>query len=192
MHKLLPNLFIFLDKYDKIVFENNNTNIGIIYRNYNSLNRKKELIKIVNECKKKRYKLFVSNNIKLALSVKADGIYIPSFNKINKNQNLENKNLILIGSAHNQKEIHNKILQGCVGIFLAPLFKTNKQNRYLNIHKFNYLSIYNKNRFFALGGINKENLAKLRLLKINGFGGISAFKKKPALKRPVFLKKNFF
>ena len=80
---MLPNLFIFLDEYDKQIFENNSTNVGIIYRNYNSLNRKKELLKIAKECKKKRYKLFVSNSIKLALEVKADGIYIPSFNKIN-------------------------------------------------------------------------------------------------------------
>ena len=126
-----------MDKYDKKVFENNNTNIGIIYRNYNSLNRKIELLKILKECKKKRYKLFVSNNIKLALNVKADGIYIPSFITINKSQNLENKNLIILGSAHNQKEIHNKILQGCLGIFLSPLFVTKKKNRCLNIHKFN-------------------------------------------------------
>ena len=185
-------MFVFLDKYNKKIFENNNTNIGIIYRNYNSLNRKKELIKIAKECKKKRYKLFVSNSIKLALNVKADGVYIPSFNKISKNHNSENRNLVILGSAHCQKEIREKILQKCIGIFLSPLFMTKNNNRCLNIYKFNYLSLYNKNRFFALGGINKNNIAKLRLLHINGFGGIGAFKKKPALKRPVFLKKNFF
>ena len=136
MHKLLPNLFIFLNEYNKKVFENNSTNIGIIYRNYNSSNKKKELLKIAKECKKKRYKLFVSNNIKLALEVKADGIYIPSFYKINKSHNLENKNLIILGSAHNQKEIHEKLLQKCIGIFLSPLFLTknnNKMFRYIQI-----------------------------------------------------------
>jgi len=192
MHKLLPNLFIFLDKYHKKVFENNSTNIGIIYRNYNSLNKKKELLKIAKECKRKRYKLFVSNNIKLALEVKADGIYIPSFYKINKSHNLENKNLIILGSAHNQKEIREKLLQKCIGIFLSPLFLTKNKKRCLDIYKFNYLSLYNKSRFFALGGVNKSNVCKLRMLHMNGFGGIAAFKKKPALKRPVFLKNNFF
>ena len=192
MHKLLPNLFIFLDKYNKKIFENNNTNIGIIYRNYNSLKRKIELLKIANACKKKRFKLFVANDIKLAIKVKADGIYIPSFNKINKLHNLENKNLIILGSAHNQKEIQQKIYQKCTAIFLSPIFLTTKSKKYLDIYKFNLLSIFNKSKFFALGGINKLNVNKLRLLKINGFGGISMFKKKPALKRPVFLKNNFF
>ena len=191
MHKLLPNLFIFTDEYDKQIFENNSTNVGIIYRNYNSLNRKKELLKIAKECKKKRYKLFVSNSIKLALEVKADGIYIPSFNRINAIHNLENKNFIVLGSAHNQKQIHEKILQKCVGIFVSPLFLTKDNKKCLGINKFNYLTLYNNKKIFALGGINKNNIGKLRLLHISGFGGISAFKKKPALKRPVFLKTNF-
>ena len=192
MHNNLPKIFIFLDHYDDQIFKNNNINIGIIYRNYNSLNRKNELFKIANECKKKRFKLFVSNNIKLALKVKADGIYIPSFNKINSNQNLENKNLIILGSAHNQKEIQQKITQKCVAIFLSPIFLTNKSKKFLDIYKFNLLSIVNKSKFFALGGIDNFNINKLKLLNINGFGGIRAFKKKPALKRPVFLKNNFF
>ena len=39
MHKHIPNLFVFLDHYDKHLFKNNIKNIGVIYRNYNSLNR---------------------------------------------------------------------------------------------------------------------------------------------------------
>ena len=58
--------------------------MGIIYRNYNDPKRETELIKIAKACKKKRYQLFVSNDIKLALKVRADGIYIPSFNKTKK------------------------------------------------------------------------------------------------------------
>ena len=47
----------------------------------------------------------------------------------------------------------------------------------------------NKIKFFALGGISKTNIGKLKLLSIEGFGGIELFKKKPAYKRPVFIKK---
>ena len=89
MHKYLPNLFIFLDEYNNQIFKNNNTNIGVVYRNYNNPKRETELIKIAKACKKKRYQLFVSNDIKLALKVRADGIYIPAFNKTKKFLNLE-------------------------------------------------------------------------------------------------------
>ena len=122
MHKYLPNFFIFLDQYNNQIFENNNTNIGVVYRNYHELNREKELLKIAKACKKKGYKLFVSNDIKLALKVKAAGIYIPSFNKTAKFHNLENKNFTILGSAHNQKEIQEKISQKCRAIFLSPVF----------------------------------------------------------------------
>ena len=192
MHKYLPNLFIFLDQYNNQIFKNNNTNIGIIYRNYNDPKRETELIKIAKACKKKRYQLFVSNDIKLALKVRADGIYIPSFNKTKKFLNLEMKNLTILGSAHNQKEIWEKISQKCQAIFLSPIFYVEKSMNFLNVYKFNYLSRSNKVNILALGGITENNIRKLKLLHIKGLGGIGLFKKKPAFKRPVFIKNNFF
>ena len=189
MHKYLPNLYVFLDQYNNQIFENNNTNIGIIYRNYNHPKRETELLKIAKACKKKRYLLFISNDIRLTLKVKADGIYIPSFNKTKKFLNLEKKNLIILGSAHSQKEIQEKISQKCKAIFLSPIFRMKKTKNFLDVYKFNFLAQSNKSKFLALGGINKYNIQKLKMLKIKGFGGIRIFKKKPAFKRPVFLKK---
>ena len=43
-----------MDQYDDQIFENNNTNLGIVYRNYNDPQREVELIKIAKACKKKR------------------------------------------------------------------------------------------------------------------------------------------
>ena len=192
MHKYLPNFFIFLDQYNNQIFKNKNTNIGIIYRNYNERKRENELIKIANACKKNRYQLFVSNDAKLALKVKADGIYIPSFNKTKYFSNLEKKNVVILGSAHNQQEIQKKISQNCSAVFLSPLFSVKKSKKFLGLHQFNYLSYMSKINIFALGGISENNIRKLKLLYICGFGGIRIFKKKPAYKRPVFLKNNFF
>ena len=183
---------MFVDHYNDQIFKNNNTNIGIIYRNYSDSNRKNELKKIAKACKKKRYQLFVSNDIKLAIKEKADGIYIPSFNKSKKFLNLEKKNFTIIGSAHNQKQIHEKILQKCKAIFLSPVFNIKKKNYFLNLHKFNFLTFSNKVKFIALGGINAQNFQKLKLLKITGFAGIRIFKKKTGLLKAGFLKNNFF
>ena len=166
--------------------------MGIIYRNYNVEKRENELIKIAKACKASRNQLFVSNDIKLAIKVKAEGIYIPSFNKTKVFANLEKKNIKILGSAHNQKEIHKKISQKCSVIFLSPIFYIEKSKTFLGLHKFNYLSYRNKTDILALGGISENNINKLKLLNIKGFGGIRMFKKKPAFKRPVFIKKKFF
>ena len=164
MHKHLPNFFIFLDQYNSEIFKNKNINIGIIYRNYKDRNRENQLIKIAKACKKSRYRLFVSNDVKLAHKVKADGIYIPSFNKTKNFFNLEKKNLIILGSAHNQQEVHEKILQNCRTIFLSPLFYVEKSKKFLGLHKFNYLSYMNKVNILALGGISEGNIRKIKLL----------------------------
>ena len=187
MHKYLPNFFIFLDQYESQVFKNNSTNIGIIYRNYNAKKRIIELAKIAQACKKTRYQLFVSNDIKLTIKFKADGIYIPSFNKTKNFSNLEKKNITILGSAHNQKEIQRKISQNCCAIFLSPVFNVEKSKKFLGLYKFNYLSRMNKINILALGGISENNIRKLKLLYIKGFGGIRIFKKKPAFKKGRFL-----
>ena len=162
--------------------------MGIIYRNYNAQKRETELIKIAEACKANRVKLFVSNDIKLAIKVKADGIYIPSFNKTKKFLNLENKNIMILGSAHNQKEIKIKMQQKCNAIFLSPAFYIKKSKNYLGFHKFNYLASRNKIRILALGGISERNFNKLKFLNIKGFGGIQMFKKKTGLKKAGFYK----
>tara|TARA_B100000029_G_scaffold364270_1_gene357449 strand:- start:11351 stop:11929 length:579 start_codon:yes stop_codon:yes gene_type:complete len=192
MHKILPSIFIFLDHYNSQIFKKKNTNIGIIYRNYNDRKRENELIKIAKACKKSRFKLFVSNDSKLALKYKADGIYVPSFNKTKKFSNLEKRNTMILGSAHNQQEIQIKTLQNCEAIFLSPAFYIKKSSKFLDLHRFNYLSRTNKINIMALGGISKKNIRKLKLLHANGFGGIQIFKKKPAYKRPVFIRNKFF
>ena len=181
-----------MNEYNKDVFKYKNIDIGIIYRNYKDKRRENQLIKIAKACKKNRYQLFVSNDVKLAHKVKADGIYIPAFNKTKNFSNLEKKNIIILGSAHNQKEIHRKIIQNCRAIFLSPLFYMKKSKRFLGMHKFNYLSYMNKKNILALGGISENNSRMLKLLHTEGFGGITIFKKKPASKRPVFIKNNFF
>ena len=189
MHKKLPKLFIFLDEYNKEIFEKKNINIGIIYRNYKDRKRESQLIKITNACKKSGYQLFISNDIKLAYKFKANGIYVPSFNKTKIFGNLENKNMQIIGSAHNQKEIYKKSMQKCKAVFISPLFYVEKSKNFLGLHKFNYLSQRNKIIIFALGGILENKICKLKLLSIKGFGGIRLFKKKPASMRPVLIKK---
>ncbi len=85
MHKNPPKFFVFINKYNNEIFKNKNINIGIIYRNYKDRNRQNQLIKIARACKQNRYQLFVSNDLKLAHKFKADGIYIPSFNRMSLN-----------------------------------------------------------------------------------------------------------
>ena len=132
------------------------------------------IIKFKEYCKKKNYNFYLANNTKLAINLNLDGAYIPSFNKkINHLSFSKQKKFVLIGSAHNNKEIKTKETQGVKIIFLSSIFKKNKN--YLGINRFRLLSKLSKKKVVALGGISFQNLKKLSLLKCSGFAGISFF-----------------
>jgi len=163
-------------------------NIGLIYRNYEKKPTNLVITKIKNYCKKRKIKFYLANNYKMAVNLNLDGVYLPSFNKeIKFNIFGKRKNFLVLGSAHNTREIIIKQKQGCKFIFLAPIFKVNKKNHFLGINKFNQLSRIKKIHFIALGGINSLNIKKINLLNCYGFAGISWIKKNGLRKLRPFL-----
>ena len=181
MQKKIFQFYYFIDEYNYAELLKLSKNINIIYRNYKKNINISTLISIRNYCKKNRIKFFVSNNIKLAIKYKLDGVYIPAFNKqINFIKYLLPRNFKIIGSAHNNIEISIKQKQGCNIIFVSPIFEVNKKNYFLDVIKFNLLTLNKKIKFVALGGISKKNKNRLNLLTICGFAGISYFQKKTA------------
>ncbi len=155
---------------------NLNKNIGIILRNYKDPINKENLQKIKYFCKNNNRKLFLANDLKLAVNLGLDGAYLPSFNKeLGLKKFSLKKNFIVMGSAHNYKEISFKQNQGVDIIFLSPLFVTKNYRKKLDVVRFNILSRFSKKKIIALGGINNKNKKKLKIANAYGFSGISYF-----------------
>jgi len=115
--------------------------------------------------------------VKLSLKLNLDGAYIPSFNNEYSHLSYVTKrNFILLGSAHNLKEIRVKEKQKVNRIFISSVFKNNKN--YLGLNRFRLISNLSKIQIIALGGISKSNLNLLNLTKSTGIGGISYFETK--------------
>jgi thiamine-phosphate pyrophosphorylase len=171
-------LYYFISEFNESEILTIKKNVNIIFRNYISPPNEDILKKIQKACKRTGKKLFLSNNIRLALKLRLDGVYLPAFNKsLNLGINFRNTFRIL-GSAHNLKEIKIKENQGVDTIFLAPIFKTPKSSKYLGVNKFNLLSNLTHKKIVALGGINENNINNLKLVKCTGYAGITLFKKK--------------
>ena len=169
------NKYYFINKFDPDHIKKLNKNISLIYRNYKSPCDSNLLIKIRNFCRKHKRILYLANNVKLAIKYNLDGVYIPSFNNDFKHLNYKTKsNFLIIGSAHNLKEIKIKELQKARLIFISSIFKKNKN--YLGINKFRNISKHSDKKIIALGGISKKNLKLLNLVDCYGFAGISYFK----------------
>ena len=177
MHNKILNKYYFINKFDKSHIDKQDKRTTIIYRNYNQKIDEKLIIKIKNYCKKKGNKFLLSNNIKLAIKLNLDGVYIPSFNKDKKHLSYSvKKNFVVLGSAHNIYEMKTKELQNVNAIFLSSIFKKNEN--YLGINRFKLLSLLSRKPFIALGGIKNDNLKKLNLINCLGFAGISFFEQK--------------
>ena len=176
MHSKLPKLFFFISSYDENHIRNLSKEVAIIFRNYEMEYNEELILNIKKACQKQGRKFILSNNLKLAIKLDLDGVYFPSFNKsINFNKGNFKKKFIIIGSAHSIKEIKIKERQGVQLIFLSPLFRLKKNNRFLGPIRFNLLASKTNIKVIALGGINKLNFKKLNLVKSYGFAGISYF-----------------
>ena len=154
----------------------------IIYR---TLFLKEKITKINafrKSCNQKKINFFVANNYNLAKKCKANGLYLSS------NNNKIYHNINIIGSAHNYKEIDQKIKQKCKVILLSRLFKTNYLNKksFFGILKFNLIIKNFKTPIIPLGGIRNSNLLKIKLINSNGFAILSEIKKKPAIFSRLF------
>ena len=175
MHDKILKKYYFINSFDTNIINKQDKTTTFIYRDYKSAKLDtNKILRLKAYLKKRGNKFLLANNFKMALKLKLDGVYLPSFNNKFDHLNYSTySNFIILGSAHNLKEIKIKELQKVQRIFISSLFK--KNNNFLGINKFKIISRYSKKKIVALGGISKENLKKLRLLNISGFAGISFF-----------------
>tara|TARA_Y100000816_G_C25840225_1_gene439138 strand:+ start:33 stop:560 length:528 start_codon:yes stop_codon:yes gene_type:complete len=175
MHKKFLKLYYFIEEFKKSNIDKQHINTSIIYRNYKKKYKINDIISLRDYCRNKNIKFYLANNIKLSINLNLDGAYLPSFNQSFSHLSYNfKKNFVLIGSAHNFREIKIKEKQMVKEIFLSSLFKNN--GNFLGLNKFNLLSNYSKKDVIALGGISKDNIKLINLTKSIGFAGISYFK----------------
>ncbi len=177
MHTYLPKYYHFIDNLNTKDINKLKKNIVLIYRNYKKKPTDQDIIKFKKYCKNNHIKFIISNYPDIAIKHNLDGLYIPSFNLKKIYQIVKNKkNFIIIGSAHNLKQIRIKEMQGVQLIFFSPLFKRKGLNQSLGLYRYNSLANLTKLPNIALGGINKINLKLIKLINANGFASISYFK----------------
>tara|TARA_Y100000768_G_C23980367_1_gene685441 strand:+ start:2090 stop:2665 length:576 start_codon:yes stop_codon:yes gene_type:complete len=154
----------------------------IIYRNQNKSKDFNRLLAFRRKCKVRKIEFYVANNFQLMLSLKADGLYISSYNKSLNLARFKKSKFKIIGSVHNIKEINLKKQQGCESLIFSRLFKTNYKNKidYMGIIKFNLVKLHRKENLVPLGGIRLSNLNKLNSVNSDAFAILSEVKKKPA------------
>lgn len=180
MHNVqLPKFYHFIDNLNTKNIALLDNEVALIFRNYLSSTNVEQLKKFRDFCRKLKLKFLISNDVNLAFNLGLDGAYLPSFNRSFLLKNYKSvRNFIIIGSAHNIKEIRVKEAQRVKQIFISPIFKKTFKNKKLGIVNFNNICKKTNLPIIALGGINKKNINNLKMTKTKGFAAINYFKEK--------------
>ncbi|MDC0472743.1 thiamine phosphate synthase [Pelagibacteraceae bacterium] len=160
----------------------------VIFRNPTKDQHLSKLKEFRQKCKAKGLQFYVANNLFLVNELKADGIYLSSYNQSTKHLNQLKYKYKIIGSAHNLKEINLKKKQGCKKIILSRLFKTdyNYKKKFLGVIRYNTIANASNTVTIALGGIRIKNLNSLKMVSSNFVALLSEVKKKPTITSRLF------
>ena len=163
-------------------------NSAIIIREYDLEEKNREIFakKIVALARPLGLKILVGKDLSLAKKIKADGVHFSDFDKLPL-QFFQQKNFpekfIFSFSCHNLKSALKAQKSGFDIIFISPIFPTTSHLNTKNMGLKNLSKIslktkstpYCESSFYALGGINSQNLSSIRKLNLAGFGAISLF-----------------
>ena len=146
-------------------------NSGILIRSYNIENEKTIIKNIINLKKRKLHTVLVSGRHKSRSNI--DGAHLPSW--LNSSFFI-NKKLISM-SAHGPRDIRKSINIKADIIFISPIFDTTShpESKNIGVIKLGLIAKLFKKPVIALGGINDNNISRLKGLPIVGCAGIDAF-----------------
>ena len=146
-------------------------NSGILIRSYNIQNKEIIIKNIINLKKRKLHTVLVSGKHKSHSNV--DGAHLPSW--LNSSFFI-NKKLISM-SAHGARDIRKSINIKADIIFISSVFDTTSHpgGKSIGVIKLGLMAKLFKKPVIALGGINNNNISRLKGLPIFGCAGIDVF-----------------
>ena len=142
--------------------------VRIVQYRFKEGNDKEHLNKavLINKLCKKYNSLFIVNDrIDIALASNADGVHLGQEDLDIKTARKILGNSKIIGiTANNKKDISNALINGCDYIGIGPVFKslTKKDKTPLGVDSIISLTNELKIPWFAIGGINKNNIKTLK------------------------------
>ncbi|MDC3147453.1 thiamine phosphate synthase [Prochlorococcus sp. AH-716-I09] len=128
-----------------------------------------EAIQIKNLCKRYNSLLIINDRVDIALASNADGIHLGQDDlDLKTARKLLGYSKIIGISANNEIDISKALKDGCDYIGIGPVFETNtkKNKKPIGIEKIKTLTKDLNIPWFAIGGINSNNISHL---KKNGF-----------------------
>ncbi|MEQ1753525.1 MAG: thiamine phosphate synthase [Micropepsaceae bacterium] len=129
-------------------------------------------------CVSRRVMLVIADDLKLAMRMRADGVHVPQArHKLITEARLRNPNWIVTASAHDHMSVAAASRAGADAAVVSPLFETRSHpgERALGVTRFQSLVRCSRIPAYALGGINADNVERLRDVSIAGIAMINGW-----------------
>ncbi len=151
---------------------------NLIFRHYHEKNREIIAERVVKECRKAKIKCLISQNVDLALRLRADGIHFPEYilKRLGTRPTVH-KRMIITAATHSLPMVFKAQKIGLDAAILSPVYLTDSHpdTAPLGVLKIAFACTVSKIPIIALGGIKPTNFNELRLAGVSGFAGISLF-----------------
>lgn len=153
-------------------------NWGYIFRHYDHPNRRALAKRVAKICQRRGIILLVGSDWKLAREIGADGIHMPE--GVIKNTPaspyvLQYRTKIITTSAHDRTGLRAACNLPIKAVLLSPIYRTLSHPKAKPIGTMGFAAFVrlSSKPMYALGGVKRGDLKRLRALGVLGIAGIS-------------------
>lgn len=154
---------------------------AIILRHYSHPDKARLAHKLALICKRRRLKLLIANDVRLAISVRSDGVHVPDYNlsQIPRIRSKLRKGQIITAATHSLRRIHMAGKMKADAAMISPVFPTRSHDfsGSLGVFRLRAISRNSPLPLIALGGISSRNIAQLKNMNLHGIAAITALEK---------------
>jgi thiamine-phosphate pyrophosphorylase len=152
---------------------------GVVYRDYGRPDREKHGRMLRDFCRARGIRFLVAGDMALAIRLRADGLHLPEFlvGRLGGKGPLRRPRpgFIVTAAVHGEGAARRATHLGVDALVASPVFATASHPgaRVLGIRGLQRIAGATARPVFALGGLDGTTAARLRVLRLAGFAGIS-------------------
>ena len=150
---------------------------AVLLRDYGMVGREALARRLAAVARRRGLKLLIAGDAQLAIRIGADGIHLPEARAGEARRWRHRGNWLITVAAHSRAALRYAAMCGADAALLSPVFATESHpgQRPLEAVGFNRLAAHAPLPVYALGGIDRDNAARLLTGCAAGIAAIGAF-----------------
>ena len=182
----LPRAFVMTDEKrlpdPTLIVDKLSPDIAIIFRHYHHANRNNLAQNLVDRAHRCGVHVLIARDFGLAKIARADGVHIPSYmlsaQRVRR-RIYSHPNWLFTAAVHNAKELSYAKKLDVHAALASPVYETTTHIRSKNLGPIGLLHLTRQTKIpiFALGGLTRFSIPKLKNTGVVGFAGIGEFLK---------------